>query len=209
MNNHELDQNLEEILNDFAAAAGPTRENLTEWVRRYPQYAKELVECAVNWSRTERAALSAEPAVDTEALTQRGLGIVRQLLDRTEKSEPPTLPLPDLIKLGEGQGLTRQRIAEALGLSTTLLTKLNRRLIRPTSIPRELITRLADLLQQREAAIETYFQVAPRLAHGAQYRAEQAPSAGEPQDFFEAVRTDTGLTAAQRQHWLNLNPRQH
>jgi 23S rRNA A2030 N6-methylase RlmJ len=213
MNLPEKNQTVEEILDDYVASVTqPNRDDLEAWVRRYPAYERELVEFTLNWLRMEHAPTPvAEPPATVEAQVQRGMEVVRRLMREAREAEPPPswVPIADLVARGESLGLNRQALAAQLGLSGALITKLNRRLIAPASIPAEMITRLAQLLQSAEDAVAAYFQGAPRLAQGAHYRAEKAPAAGNQQDFFAAVANDAAIPADQREYWLRCQPRQH
>ena len=57
---------LDDVFNTFVAENDrPTAENLQEWVKRYPQYRRELVDFAAAWA--EQLVLPPAPELGTEA----------------------------------------------------------------------------------------------------------------------------------------------
>lgn len=202
-------QELEDVLDAYVASAkGPHHASLTEWVRRYPQYARELTEFAVGWSLMETLPPSPEVAeVAEETLVLRGMSVVQDLLHRQEAgprlaTETAAVPMASLLAEGKARGLAPRELAEALGLSVALVRKLDRRLIRSSSIPGELVQAIAHTLQREGAAVARYLQGAATLPSAASYLAGQTPTLAEPEDFYDAVRGDRSITDAHRRRWL-------
>ena len=113
--------------------------------------------------------------------------------------------IDSLIAAATRVGLTYAALKERVGLSDSLLKKLNRRLIDPLTIPVRVVADLAAALQQQDEAVATYLALAPRFIVGAQHRASQAPTLPRArEDFFDAVRKDAALPAARKQELLGL-----
>ncbi len=212
MNDQMERQMLEDVLDAFVESeAGPNSASLAEWIRRYPQYERELTEFAASWSLMKWLPPSPDAeAVDEETLVLRGMSVVQNLLHRQEQgqamSRAAVAPIRSLIEEGRACGLTPRQLAQAAGFGDSLLRKLDRRLIRYASIPREAIETLAAALRQEVESVARYLQQGPTFAAAAQYRAERAPELAEPEDFFIAVHTDPTMTAEQRARWLALAP---
>jgi hypothetical protein len=115
------------------------------------------------------------------------------------------IPIRGLISEGARCGLTVDALAGQTGLSVSLLAKLERRVIVATSIPRMMSERIAKAVRREPSAVMEYSRLTPTFAHGAQHRSNKAPVLPrEPQDFFDAVRSDPELTVEQRRALLAL-----
>lgn len=210
METHEPSRMLDDVLDAFMAATErPSYDTLRAWIRRYPQFERELTDLAASWALTEHLPPNRE-AIDEDRLLLRGASLVGNILherraarDRQEE-EPSTIV--SLLVRGNEIGLKFRSLAEAVGMSPALVREIDRRLIRLASIPDEAIRSLARALRCAPGAILRYLDGPPRFAPGAQYRADQAPVLGEQCDFFVAVREDKSLSAEQRARWLALAP---
>ena len=195
---------LEEVLDEYVMAVGqPNHPALVEWVARYPQYEDELTRFTVEWTRVEHAPDgSAESPAEIEAAVERHMSMLRERGLLYSVADAPELA--SLVEEAEAKGLTKKQLAEQAGLTVPLLTKLDRRLIRFASIPGEVVSRVAQALGSQAEAVAMYLQGGPRLAQAVSYKAEEAPTLPEPQDFADAVRDDPALTPEQRADLLRL-----
>lgn len=193
---------------DAVEAARATRAVLTEFMRRYPHAAGALADFAATASiienstdtesQTERESLAEE-----ESIVRRGMETAARLLAARGTSiiHEETAPLTGLRKEGEARGLTIQALASATRLTVPLLVKLDRRLIRFTSIPRQAIERIGVELGRSFEAIAAYLQGDSQFASQASFRADAAPQMPDQQDFFEAVETDLTMDETQKAEW--------
>jgi hypothetical protein len=69
---------LEDILDEYAAA-GPSREQLEVWIRKFPHYERELADLTVQWL-VLRHVTAAESTVDLSMLELRGASVLGQVL---------------------------------------------------------------------------------------------------------------------------------
>lgn len=114
-------------------------------------------------------------------------------------------PIDSLIAAAKRAGLTFAALKDRVGLSESLLQKLNRRLIDPGTIPVRILADLAVALQQRLDSVAAYLARAPTFAAGAQHRADQAPTLPNArEDFFDATRNDPALSDTRKQELLSL-----
>lgn len=181
--------------------AGATAE-LSDWARRYPKHARDLARMAERrWAEETRSRVFVAADATAEA---RVLGIGRAVLEATRASLPRNAPqLASLVDAARAQGLEPEQVAVRLELPESCFWKLHRRLFAPDSVPRSLVSALANLLQRQADEVSAYLQQPPTLAAGARYRAETAPQVGEREEFAAALRADTEATSAQRARWLD------
>jgi hypothetical protein len=103
-------------------------------------------------------------------------------------------------------GLSIVEFANGTELSVALVTKLDRRLIEFASIPREVLKKLSEVLNVSVTEPETYLRQGAAFAVGAEYKADEAPTLPEKQDFFDAVTSDKTLSEQRRKYLLSLRP---
>jgi hypothetical protein len=209
MNQDSERASLDDVLNAYAISEpGPSYASLAEWIRRYPYYEQELTAFAADWALATWLPTPASiHTVDEEALVLHGMSIVQDILQQQKTALQDELhPLIGIVQEGTHLGLSLQEIAERAQMSVALVRKLDRRLIRPVSIPEQAINSLAQAIQRGSSAVVAYLQGEPALPYGASYRAEQAPELAEPQDFFEAVRSDMRMPFELRERWLSYAP---
>lgn len=192
------------------AVKEPNHADLVGWIRRFPQYERELTDFTVSWSRIAHLPPSDVVQVDEETLVLRGMSIVRNLVHAHQQGavaaqvKVPTIS--GLLIEGGRVGLKLRSLADAVGMSPALVRGIDRRLIRPTSIPDEVFQAFARALRCAPEAVARYLDGPPRFATGAQHRADETPALAEQRDFFAAVRDDTSLSDERRVRWLALAP---
>ncbi len=195
---------------DAGEAARAARNVLIEFMRRYPHAADALADFAATASIIEN---SPHPKNQTESeshtereesIVRRGMDVAARLLAARRTPVAPeenAPPLTGLRKEAAACGLTIQALASATRLSVPLLVKLDRRLIRFASIPRQAIERIGAELGRGFDAVAAYLQGDPQFASQASFRADAAPRMPDPQDFFDAVETDLTMGETQKNEW--------
>jgi transcriptional regulator with XRE-family HTH domain len=176
---------------------------LKEWIRRYPQYGRELTELALSRLEMELHDADEEGHTEDPGLIERGMEIMRRKMQR-EETAAAAMPLPirDLLDEAAAHGLTARDLARDLRVTVAMVTRLSRRLIRFASIPHQLLEELGQLLKRDVASITAYLQLPPTLAAGAQYKSEKPPEVGQAVDFYDALEADTGLPVEYRRYWV-------
>jgi hypothetical protein len=196
---------LDDIIDEMVASSPePSYTALAEWVRRYPQYERELTDFAVAWSLVDRVPAAAEEVREDAASAH--MDRVRSLIKDYAPSAVESAAIRGLIAEGQAQGLSARQLAEKSGLSVSLVTKLDRRLIQFASIPREVVSAIAEAINREAQTVARYLQGGALLAPSASYRAEEAPSLPEQQSFAEAVSADRMLSPEDRQRLLSYAP---
>jgi transcriptional regulator with XRE-family HTH domain len=123
---------------------------------------------------------------------------------RASRESEDSAPIVGLRKGAEARGLTLQALASATGLTVPLLVKLDRRLIRPASIPRQAVERIAAALGRSFEAVAEYLQGPSQFASQASFRADAAPRMPDRQDFFDAVESDLTMSVEQKEEWRKI-----
>ncbi len=199
---------LDDAFNTFVAENDqPTEENLRTWVKRYPQYRRDLVDFAAAWA--EQLALPPAPELGPEAekaLVDRAMSHVLNVaynrdeqVQRQAESDDPVDSLP-----GEAQraGMNAEEFARVCGLDLVLLSKLNNRQIKPQTIPARLIGFLGQRLRKSSTTIRAYLGEPVQLATGAAFLAHDKPTSAEQQSFVDAVRASS-LSEKEKVRWLD------
>jgi len=185
---------------------------LSDFMRRYPHASRALEDFAAVESLIESAPdAESETAYERrdaeEASVQRGMEMVARLIaaHRVAQAVGETAPpLVGLKKEAEARGLTIQGLAAATRMTVSLLVKLDRRLIRFASIPRQAIARIAAELGRSVETVTAYLQGDPQFASQASFRADTAPQLTNQQDFFEAIETDLQMSEDQKDEWRKI-----
>jgi len=194
---------LEDVLDALVASAGtPSASSPEQWIRDYPQFERELVDFIASWTIMNSASPKEPSGPEADALVLRGMSIVQNLLH--EMSSPPDRgpAIDSLLGRAQSLGMSLKQFAGAVRLGQVLMRKLDRRLIRYPSIPKDLLARLSATLECQEDDVSLYLQQAPTLATSARYRADSTPTLADPQDFDTAVRSDPTMAEEDRSHWL-------
>jgi len=117
-----------------------------------------------------------------------------------------TVPeIESILSSAKKLGLDAPGLADATGLSVVLVMKLDRRLINFGSIPEKIFGILATALHAATAVVTEYLRQPPVLATVARFRANETPKIPEPQDFFDAVRSDKSISEERRAALLALS----
>ncbi len=207
MNKRPKNIELEDVLDAYVASGTDPGGTLDEWIRRYPEYEKELTEFAASWSLMEFLPPSPDAEkVDEETLVLRGMSVVQGLLHEqlTESPSKSIMPFDSLLEEGKAKGLKPSEMAEKVRLGDSSLRKLDRRLVHYASIPREVIEGLAQAIQKETVSVVTYLQQSPILSVATEHRSEQAPMLIDSEDFFDAVRADPTITKEDAAYWLGF-----
>lgn len=207
----DKERSLEDVLNEYGASkSGPSHASLQEWIRRFPEYRKELTEFTVNWIMMEHVPPPSEAQkVDHDTLVLRAMSIVQDRLHRATIEKRAIKPNEtDLLSECKRLGLEVSTIASKCDLSIAIMAKLGRRLIKFASIPREAIRRIAAATGQTEKRVTESLKGPIVIADELRFSAKTRPKYPEEQeDFFEAIRMDGTLDESKRAFWLSLERR--
>jgi len=210
MNNSIGQYSLDDVLDAYSEVSEtPSREVLAEWIARYPQYERDLIEFTVAWIQSEELPELPDDRKDLNARLQGGLSIVQEIYEKRSaedqaQNQQSRAKMVSLIMDGSLLGWSTDQFARQINLSVAILRKLENRLMNAATIPTELIKLISDSIQRDPSEIIAYLRQPPMLQAGQMYKSKQPPIIGKPQDFFDAVRNDGELTDEQRIYWLSF-----
>jgi len=215
MNQFKGPPTLDDVLDTYLdAVEEPTLASARDWGRRFPEYADALRSLAVNWKLADRIPEEPEAnEIDEDAFVKRGMSIATGLLEAEKKKDLAAAnqalaeakrPIESLFMAAKAVGLTTDSLASNIGISAALVTKLHRRLLKPTSLPQQLVEAIALVIRESVDSVALYLAQPPASAAGALYRAQTKPKVATQEDFFAAVRSDASLNEEARAHWLSL-----
>jgi hypothetical protein len=203
---------LSDVLYAFAVArAVPDADTLDEYARRYPQYAQDLTEFAIELL-LDTAAVEDEDFADigededsVSPAVGRAISRFHQIayeLGKTEQARTPDIVPNPLAELD----MSRFRaFAMAIHANNTFAIKLRDRLIEPDT----LLSRTGFCQKTAEEAgvpleaMVAHYKAAQTVSRNALYKADQKPVAAKRETFEEAVR-GSGLTEEQQRFLLGL-----
>ena len=208
MMENNIEPTLDDVLNTFVQENDrPTAGNLQEWVERYPQFRKDLIDFAAAWAEQLVLPEAEEIAAETEKLlVDRAMSHVHNVAYsrdlETLRETTTDDPVHSLTGDAHRVGTEPAELARVCRLDLGLLSKLNSRQIQPWTIPAELIGMLAEQLNKTVAALTIFFAGPPRAAIGKAYLSRGKPTASPQQSFAEAVQ-QSSLSDEEKARWLS------
>lgn len=193
---------LSEVMNDLALAQEkPDAELLEEFTRRYPAYAEQLTDYAIELAiqfDIDAAALPPSQTPETSAAAMRAMSRFQNR--QFELRAPPSSGSTTTARHNPFASLSTKQmrsVVEALGITSPLLIKLRDRLIRGETIPEWFRLQLAEKLGVPIAVLDEYLAGPPNLPAAASFKAEGKPQRNEKEAFLDAV-AGAGLDAEQQ-----------
>jgi hypothetical protein len=170
----------DEVLMEFLDATDCGPEALDDYRKRYPEYAADLDDialysAAVGGLKPDDEDLAGSATPEAAAAADE---MASRLYAEARNAMGKVLFRKGMLALVRSRGIGHRQLARQLGLGLSVLTKLERRLIEPSSLPSRLVTALADALGEPVEDVHAYLQLRPRLSHSASYRAYQEPMLG-------------------------------
>lgn len=201
MTTNEIKQaNLHSVLLDFRveAAGAPKPAVLEAYCRKYPQYARELTEYAVQWLIGDALAVTAaEQSVEQGPSSPMVSRAISRFHDRVAggaaSAETAHGPSDKARSPFEGLPVARKReIRDMLGIDTPMLAKFQNRLIDPDTAPRGFLERFAEMLGHTLNELVVYLRLPPAMHAHPDFKAERKPLIEERKETFEhAVRSSS------------------
>ncbi|MEM7349679.1 MAG: hypothetical protein AAF657_02660 [Acidobacteriota bacterium] len=189
----------------LASCERPDAVLLEDFTQRYPQFAAEITDFAVEWVLQDE--LPAEDSASEAEATSAVPAAMQRFRARRETLAASGSEAPELTAdpFAERPPAELQRIASTLGLDKTLMAKLRDRKIVAETIPDGLRDDLATQLQVPIPVIADHLAGPATIHLAASFKATGKPAAGSKETFTEAVQRST-LSAAQKQRWLRSDP---
>lgn len=174
---------------------------IARWLEAYPQYRQEIIEAAAFSSYFDLFEAENPSPVSSEAIEKDWLA-VKSVLDEFHPVSTTTESLSDLRQAAAKIGLERERLLEAVGVSETLMRKIDRRIL--TEIPGAIQEKLAEILRVSLESLQVFFNLPSVLPQKANYKSKNAPQTQPKQTFAEAVKNDPELSDDGKARLLDL-----
>lgn len=177
------------------SAGGPKSAILEAYCRRYPEYAHELTDYALELlldDATSVVVTSDVAASVSSPFVSRAISrLYERIRDRETETDSETRSSTiQTLNPFEGLSVARVRvIRDALGIDTPLFGKFRNRLIDPDTAPPGFLQRFAVHLERSFDEFVSYLRLPQTVHAAADFKAEGKPSvAGRKQSFEDAVR---------------------
>lgn len=203
---------LRDVLYAFALAKPvPDAELLDDFVRRYPEYAADLTDFAIELILDDASSEAENENAPVETVTVMDPAVSRAMsrfqnrlyaIQQAKKERPIAAPVENPFATLDRSGF--RSLAQRLKANTVFVAKLRDRQIDPDTMTDGFRQRVADELQVPPDVVVAHFAAQPQVqARSQYYKADQKPEAGDQQTFEEAVRS-SNLTPDQQRYLLSL-----
>jgi hypothetical protein len=196
MSNKDLQLVLDEM---FASEREFTFEVVRAWQKRYPQFSQAIAEAVSDWREFEFFALE-EEKMEELPLSKTAENAMKKAL--TNASSQTVETITDLRELAEKRGVERESLITKLGVSETIMRKIERRNLK--EIPGFIKKKIAEILNISLESLEAFLNLPTMLPKAAKYKSKNAPRTQPKQSFTEAVKNDPELNDEQKRVLLKL-----
>jgi hypothetical protein len=188
MSPENFDTLLEDILLAFSVEPSHDRATLERYLKRYPQYAGDLIDMSHELRLPGR---DLQNAVEDEAVFQRAWQQFAKTVPGTEPSRPVTNPFDAF------RGTAFAALAQKLRIPRSLLIAFRDRLVIASSIPGAFLARVARAARSNVADLMAHLELPAVVAPAANYKADQKPAAPAKVPFEELLDA-SGVTPDQK-----------
>ncbi len=202
---HPNDISLDDLLFDLQAnGVEPTHANLLMMIEQHPQHRDALIAYFAAAAADLGPEDDDQPARGAEHLVNRGVSRGLNLLHaRTSGAAASPSTAARLSALARRQGLTTAALAARAGLDEMIVVKLDRRRIRPRTVPMEAYDRLGGALGVPAAAVIASATGPPIAASAGRLMKAKGPLVRNTESFREAVEK-SAMPDDVKAWWLGL-----
>lgn len=194
-------EDLQSVLDEmFAAERNFSFEAVRTWQKRYPQFAEEIASAVADWREFEFCVSEDEETSQSQELSTVAETAMEKALEQFRGK--PAEVIKSLRETAENQGVSRESLLKTLGVSETLMRKIERRNLK--EIPLFIEERLADILSIPVKSLQAFFDLPSILSPAVRYKSKNAPQTQPKQAFAEAVKNDPELTDEEKRELLKL-----
>ena len=193
---------LEDVLEEFALAVsheGNDEKILREMTGKYPQFREHLFDYAAMLSFEKHTPEAEIPTEEMKKFEEKGLQNLQKFLDENRQTK-----LESVADKARELGMKKGKFAKALGVSVSLVMYLEKRRLDFSTIPKDLIKRIAETIKTTEDAVANYLKRSMTLSEQTSYKSDSRPEDLKQKSFADAVKEDTNLTSDEKEKLLNL-----
>jgi len=182
----DTEQNADALLTAFAEDYETGMSTVADWSAQHPALSRDFARVAA-----DTFAGTPEAAPDDR--------LHSVLMNALRKQKSAYLGASAIVSLVDKErGITAAKIAQALALPLPYVAKLNQRLFQAVTLPARLVGRLADAVERSVEEVTAYLSQPPTLARGAAYRADDAPTLADAEDFAAVLAGDDTVSLETR-----------
>jgi hypothetical protein len=164
------------------------------WLKRYPQYARQLIDLAMSLDASRVPYSPSEGEIAGASLA------LREALESVHSSRSPADQL-GLIDRIRSAGAKVSEIATTVRIGVDILFKLDRGVIRRATVPQLLLEKLADVLGTSVELLRISVPTSP-VTSLTFYYSNRPPDGSYQQTFAEALEQSVATSAEDRSRWL-------
>lgn len=196
-----FDYELDKIFAEYekATETGESSSILQMFVRKYPQYERELTNFAamrflVNNTPDEPISLTENEQISV---------LTNKILDTIHSNQTkPIQSIESLITAAKNLGMKKIEFAKRIGLNPSQLYNLEIRRYIFSTIPNGLVETVAETLQTTRETIESFLNLTPSVA--ANYKSQDRPDEIKQVSFAQAIKEDETLSTEEKERLLNM-----
>lgn len=193
----------------------PDAKTLDDVISRYPQFANELVDFAVelvlDFFREENSEdLAVETEEEVSFAVSKAMSYYQNRIFELKQGKAANSNLADKIEMQSTENpfanLDRKsfrNFSKEINATPTFVTRLRDRQIKPETIPSSFVERISQKLNKPYEVVMRHFQAPPVLASAQHYKSENKPIV-QDQCTFEYALKNSGLTEEQQNHILQI-----
>jgi hypothetical protein len=192
------------------AKPAPSADTLDELVRRYPEFATELTEMAVELAlealRDDEDGRDSPGAADTSSMVLKAMSRFHNRLHTVKTEQRASAATAQIDPRNPFAALNTaemRALGQRLNATTVFVLKLRDRLIESETMTEGFKRRVADELKAPLDLVAAHFAGQSTVGALVHFKADQKPEAIKKQSFEEAVRS-SGLTDEQQSYLLSL-----
>ncbi|MCO6512332.1 MAG: hypothetical protein J5I65_16225 [Aridibacter famidurans] len=191
---------LEDVLEGYAMESpeGNDPQILRKWISDFPQFSDDLMAFAAERARVRHLPDPVLTAEEKGEAMNRGRAALQRF---REEQLSQSASISSLTALAKQRGMKKGEFARTVGFSLSLLMQLDKRNVKPSTVPFKIIQKIAVKLEVAADAIRAYLEL-PQMAAEGNFKAEARPDESPQIDFAEAVRKDTELSDDEKRDLL-------
>jgi len=182
--------NEEEVLLAFSVEPSHDRTTLEQYLSLYPEHANALVDCPIELM-IDASRGDDELQVSSEQVVEKAWQQFQTAIGSAQNAAVAD-PFVQLTRSAF------KSVAQRLNISNLLLMRFRDRAVDASTIPRQLVQRLAGELGATVDAVSAYLNNPPTIVSGLSFRSSVKPAVTEQISFEQAVETSQ-LTPAQQE----------
>lgn len=193
----------------------PDAKTLDDVISKYPQFANELVDFAVElvldfFQEENNEDIAVETEEEVSLAVSKAMSYYQNRIFELKQGKTANSNSAEKIEQKSAENpfasLDRKsfrNFSEEINANATFVTRLRDRQIKPETIPSSFINNISRKLNRSYEVVMKHFQTPPVLASAQYYKSENKPMAQE-QCTFEYALENSGLTEEQQKKILQI-----